>query len=51
LIWIDSKLNEVEVREHYEVNMSGRFAALALDGMWGHKEGLGKYKTEYKNFS
>jgi hypothetical protein len=39
------KLNDVEVKEEYQVKISNRFAALEnLD----NKMGLGKYKREYK---
>jgi len=34
------KVNEVEIGEHHQVNIPNRFAALALDDVKGHKEGL-----------
>ena len=34
------KVNEVQIRELHQVNIPNRLAALALDDVQGHKEGL-----------
>jgi len=44
-------LKNMEMKEHYWVKISNRYATLENFGwQYGHEQGLGKYQRKYKSF-